>query len=57
METASAPIPDETSAPTPMSYLPVKAGHPRWNLAVALALVALVLALALVEAQRLSLGY
>ena len=35
------------------SYIPVKEGHPRFNVAVVLVVVAAFIVLALVEAQRL----
>jgi hypothetical protein len=55
MET-TARTPEDATSPNPIGYIPIKAGHPRWNLAVVLVLVAVILAIALVEAQRLSVG-
>lgn len=39
-----------------IQYIPYKAGHPRWNLAVVLVIIGLILAFALIEAERLALG-
>lgn len=40
---------------TQIERLPVKTGHPRFNVAIVLILVAILMAFALVEAQRLAL--
>ncbi len=47
---------DESPASGPMGFIPVKTGHPRLNVAMILVLIAVVLGIALIEAQRLALG-
>jgi hypothetical protein len=47
------------TAPEPgqLSYVPVKVGHPRWNVAVTIGIIVLILALALIAAERLASPY
>ncbi len=52
----TAPSHDDTQAAGPMGYIPIKTGHPRLNMAMILVLIAVVLGIALIEAQRLALG-
>jgi hypothetical protein len=51
--TESHEITAEPPANLRSSYVPVKEGHPRFNLAVLVVLVAAFLVFALIEAQRL----
>jgi len=50
-----APPPDTPISPAePIPHIPYKKGHPRWNTVIVLAIVAVILAFALIEAQRLA---
>jgi hypothetical protein len=51
-----AQTPEDRSSPGRMGFIPVKVGHPRWNVLMVLVLIAVILAIALVEAQRLAIG-
>jgi hypothetical protein len=52
----TAQAPQDGSSHGRMGYIPVKVGHPRWNVLMVLVLIAVILAIALVEAQRLAIG-
>ena len=56
METPPQASPPETPVDPvePIPYVHYKTGHPRWNLVMVLAIIAVILAFALIEAQRLA---
>lgn len=53
-QTNGAATAPSTSAPaSPIPYTHIKVGHPRWNKAVILAIIATVMALSLIAAGRM----
>ena len=52
--TAQTPADDDRDEIDPIPRTPYKTGHPRWNLVIVLVIIGVILAFALIEAQRLS---
>lgn len=55
MANSPDPVTPNPGADLRSSYVPVKEGHPRFNLVILLVLVAAFIVFALIEAQRLQL--